>query len=97
MYYTYGHAYDRFAALSYFRRKLQPLPEPEIQSALNFVIEIAAKIAELMAALIPDQEDWDYVVICLLALEVSIKDDHPQLQYPPEVLEIFSKYNAAWQ
>ncbi|MBO8416151.1 MAG: hypothetical protein IAB19_07225 [Proteobacteria bacterium] len=50
-----------------------------------------------MAALIPDQEDWDYVVICLLALEVSIKDDHPQLQYPPEVLEIFSKYNAAWQ
>lgn len=97
LYYMYGHAYDRFAALSYLSRQLQPLPAPESQSELNFVIEIAAKIAELLAALIPEPEDRDYVVIRLRALEVSIKEEHPQVQYPPEVLEIFAKYNVAWE
>lgn len=90
--YMYGHAYDRFAKLSYLSRQLKPIPEPESASELKFVTEIAQKIAELMTALIPDQADRDYVVIRLRDLKVSIKDERPRVKYPADVLKILKKY-----
>lgn len=92
LYYMYGHAYDRFAKLSYLSRQLRPISEPEAPGELKFVTEIAQKIAELMTALLPDESDRDYVVIRLRDLKVSIKDERPRVKYPSDVLKILKKY-----
>lgn len=92
LYYMYGHAYDRFAKLSYLSRQLRPISEPEAPGELKFVIEIAQKIAELMTALLPDESDRDYVVIRLRDLKVSIKEERPRVKYPSDVLKILKKY-----
>lgn len=90
VHYLYGHVEERFVRLTYIQNyEFSLVSEPGV---LKRIEKTADRIDSFMKELVPDGADRDYLKQRLRDIKVSLTAKSPSIQYPEDVMLLFSKY-----